>query len=54
MILPCTCRNEYQDRLYGAGRRVHNETKTPPAMPRQYRCTVCENTRGAKPAEKKK
>jgi hypothetical protein len=38
MILTCRCKHEFQDKLYGKHRRVHNPmAKTPGA----YRCTVC-------------
>ncbi len=38
MILNCSCNHEGQDKLYGKGRRVFNETKKPDT----YRCTVCK------------
>lgn len=38
-IKNCKCKHEYQDRKYGKGRRVKNETGNA-----QYRCTVCEKT----------
>ena len=28
-ILPCTCKNEYQDEKFGKGMRVCNATKEP-------------------------
>ena len=31
----CTCANAFQDKLYGAGQRVHNKTA------KGRRCTVC-------------
>jgi len=37
MIYPCTCTHEYQDKLYGKGRRVYNIGKT------HKHCTVCGN-----------
>lgn len=37
MILPCTCKNEYQDKEYGKGNRVHNPCKKNTSA----RCTVC-------------
>lgn len=37
MIKRCTCKNKYQDKKYGKGRRVCNKTgKTD-----KHRCTVC-------------
>jgi hypothetical protein len=35
MILPCTCKHDFQDRAYGYGKRVFNPTNF------GYRCTVC-------------
>lgn len=40
-ILRCNCSHEYQDKVFGAGRRSHNLTKD-----KQYRCTVCKTKRG--------
>lgn len=37
MILKCTCKNEFQDKKYGRGMRVHN-----PTAKDKQRCTVCE------------
>ena len=49
-ILPCLCKHEYQDRLYGYGRRVHNPTEKQIVYNGHtklaYRCTVCLNERG--------
>ena len=47
MILYCTCKHEYQDAVYGQGKRVHNECSTKAAKSRKvevtgYRCTVCD------------
>ena len=36
MIKKCDCENEYQDKVYGKGNRVHNLTKAG-----SYRCTIC-------------
>jgi hypothetical protein len=44
-ILPCTCAHAEQDRMYGAGKRVHNATTKPPRPP--WRCTVCGKERAA-------
>lgn len=35
-IISCTCSHEFQDKKYGKGKRVFNETT------KGYRCTVCE------------
>lgn len=37
MIKNCTCSNEFQDKLYGKGKRVMNECAKGTAC----RCTVC-------------
>ena len=37
-ILLCTCRHEFQDRIYGIGMRVHNVMAGG-----GERCTVCGN-----------
>lgn len=47
-IMQCSCHNEFQDRLYGHGRRVHNMKKeVPKGVSQPYRCTSCgrENTK---------
>lgn len=42
MILDCTCKSEYQDKTYGPGNRVHNETKGKNGNDvGGARCTVC-------------
>jgi hypothetical protein len=38
--LSCTCTNEYQDKRYGKGRRVHNKGKRE-GESAYYKCTVC-------------
>ena len=35
MILPCDCKNDYQDKEHGRSMRVHN------SCIKGYRCTVC-------------
>lgn len=49
-IISCTCQSEYQDKRYGAGKRVANTTDNGDA-----RCTVCGSTKSApaKPKESK-
>lgn len=44
MILECTCRHEFQDRMYGRQMRVHNRSDKP-GQTNKYRCTVCGNLR---------
>ena len=39
-ILACKCTNEYQDRVYGAGMRLHNHS--PKTSAGGWRCTVCK------------
>lgn len=42
MIVACHCANEFQDKMYGAKMRVHNETKqNGPKDSRRQRCTIC-------------
>jgi len=41
MIKKCTCKHTIQDKKYGEGRRVHNETKISKGDGHMYRCTVC-------------
>jgi hypothetical protein len=36
-IKKCTCKNEYQDKKYGKGQRVHNFA----TGKEKWRCTVC-------------
>ena len=38
-IFPCSCKHEFQDRVYGPGKRLHNPCKN------GYRCTVCGHVR---------
>ncbi len=40
-IKACKCKNEYQDRMYGKGLRVHNVFTKP--IPGGLSCTVCGN-----------
>lgn len=50
MILRCTCRSEYQDKLYGLAMRVHNKTnKSDGAV---QRCTVCGSEQTSSPKGK--
>jgi len=42
-LIKCTCSHVEQDRLYGSGVRVGNETRSS-----QFRCTVCSNLVGTK------
>ncbi len=39
-IKKCYCKSEYQDKKYGKGRRVFNDTKVLPEGD-IWRCTVC-------------
>lgn len=38
LILPCKCVNPGQDRMYGLGRRVHNQSTR---KPNEARCSGC-------------
>jgi hypothetical protein len=38
-IVTCSCKHEYQDKTYGKGRRVANQTTKDGG--KVYRCTVC-------------
>jgi hypothetical protein len=46
-IFYCSCKHEYQDKLYGVGRRVFNMGKA------NYKCTVCKSTKPLLGTEKK-
>ena len=50
MILQCTCIHPYQDKLYGRGKRVHNQMQRSGGASIKYRCTVCKNEREASSA----
>lgn len=39
-ILKCTCKHEYQDKVYGKQQRVHNAMKKESGG-QHWRCTVC-------------
>jgi hypothetical protein len=41
---PCSCESDYQDRRYGAGRRLHNRAAVESKVP-EWRCTVCGTKR---------
>lgn len=46
VILPCGCKNEYQDEKYGKGLRVHNRAKNKGSGTfSNARCTVCEKVK---------
>jgi len=47
MVLPCQCKHECQDKLYGNGNRVHT------SCIKGYRCTVCLNIVAAGNQQKK-
>ena len=48
MLFNCNCKNEYQDKIYGKGQRVHTPTN------KGHRCTVCGNMRSDSSSSKKK
>lgn len=39
-VKACTCKHEYQDKTYGPGQRVCNQTASK-GDKKVYRCTVC-------------
>jgi len=39
-ILPCNCKHEFQDKLYGKGMRVHNQMTKENKLG-DWRCTSC-------------
>ena len=41
--IKCTCKNEFQDKLYGKGMRVHNECGANKGKTTGWKCTVCGN-----------
>ena len=43
-IMPCTCKDEDQDKMYGPQMRVFNYYKRPRATTIKCRCTVCNKT----------
>lgn len=49
VIANCACKNEFQDRRYGAGRRVHNTLKKDGLC-----CTSCGKGAASRQAEWKK
>jgi hypothetical protein len=53
MIHQCTCKHDYQDRLYGKGNRLFNPCK-PKEKAIWGRCTVCGNTLQLGKVEEKK
>lgn len=48
--MPCTCKNDFQDKEHGKGMRVHNPMKGG----EKARCTVCLNERFVGKKEVKK
>lgn len=41
-IIKCNCKHSEQDKLYGIGNRIGNETRSG-----QFRCTVCSSIVGS-------
>lgn len=52
MILKCSCAHGSQDRLHGAGNRVHNPCKDSGGQI-MWRCTVCKTEKLEKSAATK-
>jgi hypothetical protein len=46
-VLTCTCRNAFQDSIYGPGRRLHNSMEKDKRLT-GWRCTVCGHTQEGK------
>lgn len=44
-ILKCKCLHGFQDKEYGDGNRVHNQTAA--KEPSKFRCTVCGDVKVA-------
>ncbi len=47
MIIKCNCNHKFQDKTYGAGKRVMNKTQKTIGTSPVYRCTVCTTERTA-------
>lgn len=47
IIMPCTCQDEFQDKLYGKGMRVHNVSQVKGKLGDKAYCTVCSPRRSA-------
>jgi hypothetical protein len=45
IILPCSCKSEFQDETYGKGRRLHNVSQKKGVRPsdQKKKCTICNN-----------
>ena len=44
IVAPCSCKNKFQDGMYGSGRRVFNKNQRDPKK-NEFRCTVCGTLR---------
>jgi len=53
MIKSCTCSHDYQDSVYGSGKRVQNVVHGKSFPPGSTRCTVCGSSTKAVVAVKK-
>lgn len=45
-IRKCDCKHDFQDKRYGAGQRVMNETRKGSGDKKGVRCTVCGKEHG--------
>lgn len=52
MVIECTCRNEFQDSLYGTGRRLANKCGKESEL--EYRCTICGTVHKSKKCTSRK
>lgn len=50
-IMPCTCKHEYQDLVYGPGKRVHVARMKDRKL-LGWRCTVCGSKKDPSSADK--
>ncbi len=41
MLVKCTCRSEFQDKVNGVNMRSVTPRGSPPSSAKSYRCTVC-------------
>lgn len=41
VIRECSCKHDYQDKVYGKQMRVHNPKKAPAGSKPRVTCTVC-------------
>ena len=47
-VLSCSCKHEFQDRVYGNQNRVHTGGKPDSSGIQTFKCTVCSNEKQGK------